>query len=96
MTWVQRLLDLIAVTKNYYTSATTYVNVANFIMLAASFKLLYGIDVSVYLLVPLAFTSLVLLGYLDYRFILGRQVAHANQINDLKHQLDRIEQRLTK
>lgn len=91
---IHHLLNWTARLKTYFTNTLFYMSVANFVMILASFKLLYKVPVSVWIVVPAGFLLVLAVGYIDYRFIFGRQLAYTNQKNDLKMQLDRIEKRL--
>jgi len=86
--------DLIARFKVYFSSAGLYLSIANFLMILATFKLTYNIKISAYILVPIGFLGVILLGFLDYMLILKYQTKHSNKKNSLKHQLDRIEEKL--
>lgn len=86
--------DRIARFKVYFSSAGLYLSIINFLMILATFKLTYKINISAYILVPLGFIGVLLLGYLDYILILKHQTKHSNKKNNLKHQLDRIEKKL--
>lgn len=88
--------DTIAKFKVYFSSAGLYLSVVNFLMILATFKLTYGIDISAFILVPLGFIGVIILGYLDYILILKYQTKHSNKKNDLKHQMNRIEKKLDK
>ena len=86
--------ETVAKFKVYFGSAGLYLSVVNFLMILATFKLTYGINVSAFIIVPLGFLGVILLGFLDYTLILKYQTKHSNKKNDLKHQLNRIEKKL--
>ena len=90
----ERLFNLIAQIKVYFGNVGVYLSIANFLMLLATFKLAYGIQVSAFLLVPLGFILVIFAGWIDYNLILKHQSKHANKKNDLKIQMDRIEKKL--
>ena len=92
---VKRFLVWWAEMKNYLGYAMHYLGIINFTLLLATFKKTYGIQVSAYVIVPIGIIMMLLVGWLDYKYIAGHQIAHSNAINDLKHQLDRIERRIS-
>jgi len=87
-------LSFIAKLKVYFSSASLYLNIINFVLILATFKLTYGINISAYILVPIGFIIVLFIGFLDYKLILSYQSKHLNKKNDLKKQLDRIEEKL--
>lgn len=80
--------------KTYFNSLASYLGIANFILLLLTFKSVYNINISTWLIIPIALLLGGLVGYLDYRFVLMKQNTISNDVNNLKHQLDRIEERL--
>lgn len=82
--------------KVYFSSASMYLSIINFILLLATFKLTYGINISAFILVPIGFLFVLLVGFLDYKLILSHQSKHINKKNDLKNQLNRVEDKLDK
>lgn len=85
---------VIARCKVYFSSASLYLSVLNFLLVLGTFKQAYGIPLSAWVMIPVGFAGTILVGYLDYRFIRRAETEHANRQNDLKEQLDRIEARL--
>lgn len=92
----QKLFSLVAEIKVYFSSAGVYLSIINFILLLATFKLTYGVEISVFILAPLGFLFVLFIGYLDYKLILHHQSKHVNKKNDLKAQLTRVEEKLDK
>ncbi|HPE15038.1 MAG TPA: hypothetical protein PLT65_04310 [Bacilli bacterium] len=80
--------------KTYFNSMASYLGIVNFLLLLLTFKNVYHINFSAWLVVPSALLLGGLVGYLDYRFVLIKQNTISNDVNNLKHQLDRIEERL--
>lgn len=68
----------------------TYIGMANFVMLLASVKQLYEINISAYLLVPLGFLVMIALGFIDYQFISQHYIKHVNRKNDVKQDTELI------
>ncbi|MDA3856069.1 MAG: hypothetical protein PF569_07445 [Candidatus Woesearchaeota archaeon] len=93
---IENIFSLVAQIKVYFGNVGIYLSIANFLMLLATFKLAYGINISAFLLVPTGFILIIFLGWLDYNLILKYQSQHSNKKNDLKHQLNRIEEKLDK
>ncbi len=87
-------VDLFAKFKVYFNSAAFYLSFINFILILATFKLTYGIEVSALILAPAGFILVLFIGFLDYKLILSSQIKHSNKKNDLKTQLDRVEMKL--
>jgi hypothetical protein len=90
----ENLIDLIAKFKVYFGSAAFYLSFINFILILATFKITYGINLSAYVLIPVGFVLILIVGFLDYKLILLSQTKHSNKKNDLKIQMDRIESKL--
>lgn len=91
-----KILNNIAKLKVYFGGASLYLSIINFILLLATFKLTYHIDVSAYFIVPIGLAFTLLLGWLDYKFILKPQQIYTNKTNDIKEQLDRIEEKINR
>jgi hypothetical protein len=94
MSFLEGVFDLFAKFKVYFGSAAFYLSFVNFILILATFKVSYNIDISAFVLVPLGFFLVLIIGFVDYRVILSRQISHSNKKNDLKSQLDRVEKKL--
>ncbi len=88
------LFEVIAKLKVYFTNAGLYLSIGNFLMILATFKLTYNIRVSAYIIIPVGFVCILLLGYLDYKLIYKHQTKHSNKMNDVKSQLNRIEEKM--
>lgn len=93
---VKHLFKLAAQLKVYFQSATFYLSFVNFVLILATFKVTYDIDISAFVIVPLGFICILLLGFLDYKLILSHQSKYINEKNSLKSQLNRIEEKLEK
>lgn len=89
-----KLFVWVAEVKNYFGFSQHYLGIANFLLLVAVATRTYNLPFSPLLIVPLATGGVLLLGYLDYKFVAAHQMAHSNKVNDLKAQLDRIEAKL--
>jgi hypothetical protein len=91
---LNKIFVLAAQFKVYFSTASFYLSFINFVLILATFKLTYGIDISAFILIPLGFIFVLFIGFLDYRLILSHQSKYVNRKNDLKTQLDRIEEKL--
>jgi len=85
------IFDLVAKLKVYFQNSTSYLAIANFIMILATFKHTYNINIPVYIIAPLGLLTFLFIGYLDYKLIYLKQATYVNKQNDVKIQLDRIE-----
>jgi len=78
-------------TKVYFVGASVYLNIINFILLLLASNKLYEMGFSPLIVVPIGFLLVILLGYIDYKFVLKHQLAHINRQNNIKKQLNRVE-----
>ena len=88
---LNKLFELIAKYKIYYSNAGLYMSIVNFILILATFKINYKINISLFLLAPIGFIVMFTIGYIDYKLVSAHQLKYINSRNDIKHQLDRIE-----
>jgi len=88
------LFDYLAQFKVYFNRVSMYLGIVNFSLILANFKLNYGLNVPVLLIVPLGFIAILLVGWLDYKFIMKYEITHANKNNDVKEQLNKIQKQL--
>ena len=88
------IFELLGEIKVYFTQTGTYISVINFVMLMATVKQVYNINISAFILVPLGLMGMIILGYIDYKIISPHFIKHVNKKNDVKHQLNRIEKLL--
>lgn len=89
---IKRLFNLIAIFKVLFLRSGSYIGVINFILLIGTFKQTYNMEFSFYYVVPLAFLLILIIGYLDYKLILFSETRIANTKNDIKIQLNRMEE----
>lgn len=80
--------------KIYYSSAAIYVSMINFLMIIATAKKTYDMQVSLFLIIPVGIIIAIIIGWLDYTYIMKHQLKHTNKKNDIKIQLNRIEEKL--
>ena len=89
-----KLFQQLGKLKVYFSNAGFYIAAANFMMLLATFKKVYNVNITAWIIVPVGFFLVMLIGWLDYKVIFRHQIEHSNKMNDLKIQLDRIEKKL--
>ena len=87
-----KLFTAVAQLKVYFSRAGMYISIINFMLLLATFKLTYNINISAFVIVPLGVIFTLLIGYLDYRLIFVQEIIHANKQSDIKKQLNKIEE----
>ena len=82
MVSLNRIFKFVAHMKVYFSSAGLYINVVNFVLILATFKATYNIDVSVFVIIPVGLVGMVFIGFVDYNMILKHQQQHINKQND--------------
>lgn len=93
---INKLFGTIAKIKIYFGSSALYLSIINFIMILATFKATYNINISAYYIVPIGFVGVIIMGWLDYTLIAKHQIKYANKKNDIKAQLNRLEDKINK
>lgn len=93
---INKFFIYIARFKVIFSSASFYISVLNFALILATFKKTYNIPISAYVIIPLGLISLLIIGLVDYIFILRKQSAMINKKNNIKSQLDRVEKKIDK
>ena len=91
---IYKLSKLIAKGKIYVVRSSTYLNIINFILIMATFKQTYKLNISNFILVPIGLFVGLFIGYLDYKLILRHETMLNNKKNDVKDQIDRIEKEI--
>jgi hypothetical protein len=91
---ISKMLQRAAKLKSYFAFSGIYISMINFSLIIATFKATYDIDVSVFIIIPLGFLTILFIGFMDYNFVFYHQTKHVNKKNDIKIQLDRIEKQL--
>lgn len=91
---MQTIGKFIGQSKVYFVGASVYLNIMNFIMLLLASNKLYMMGFSPLMVVPIGFLGVIFLGYLDYKVVLKHQLAHFNRMNNIKMQLNRIEDKI--
>lgn len=85
------IFSKLAKLKVYILRTTTYLSLINFVLILATFKNVYDIQISNFILIPAGVLFGLLIGILDYVFILKHETEFQNKKNDVKHQITEIE-----
>lgn len=80
--------------KVYFSSAGLYMSIGTFVLLLINTMKTYQLPLHPLLAVVGGFTLATIVGWLDYTLVRRYENEHANRMNDLKEQLNRIEERL--
>jgi len=89
-----------AITKNigkavvYYQSAAKYVGIINFILILATFKATYNINISNTIIIPIGIIGIIIIGTIDYKYILKHQIAHQNEQNNLLQEIRKANKKI--
>ena len=74
----------------YYLSASRYMGLVNFLLIIATFKATYGINISAYILLPVGFILAMLIGIVDYNFVMKHQIAYTNEQNNILAEIQQL------
>ena len=88
------MFNIIAKLKVYFSRAGMYISVLNFLMLLATFKLSYKVQISAMILIPLGLIFTLFIGWIDYKLVMKHELEHVNKQNDIKAQLNVIQKKL--
>lgn len=80
--------------KNYFARASTYISLVNFVLLLATFKKTYNLQISVVLVTLIGLSIITITGIIDYKFIFLKQNTHAYYKTPSRIEFDRINLRL--
>lgn len=84
-----------AMLKNYFSQGNIYMGIANFFITMFTWLAVLRLSFFWYLVIPtLGLLLVTLVGALDFYYIKKHEVRHANTMNDMKEQLDRIEEKM--
>ena len=75
----------------YYSGATNYVGVFNFIMITATFIATYKFNIPLYVAIPLSLAGLTVVGVFHYKFVQQHQSKHINMKNSIYIRLRKLE-----
>jgi hypothetical protein len=86
----------IAQAKVFYSRSAIYISILNFLMILATFKASYNINISIFILIPMGVFLVLILGFLDYKLVMANEIMYSNQQNNIKSQLNIIEKKIDK
>jgi len=78
----------------YYQSATKYVSIINFLLILATFKATYNLQISAPIIIVAGLITAMLIGIIDYRYIMKHQIAYANENNNILKELRELRREL--
>jgi hypothetical protein len=90
------IFKTIAILKNYGTRTQCYLSYVNSLLIISTFISVKGLKVSIWYVIPILVLIVVLVGYLDYKFIYAKEMEHINSRNDLKKDLKEIKDLIKK
>ena len=88
------LFRLVAKAKNFGGRTASYLTFLNAYMILATFLTVQGYSVPAYFLLPGMVFLVLVVGGLDYFFILKEELAHINSQNDIKQDVQLIKEHL--
>ena len=88
------IIERLAQFKVYFGRSGMYINILNFTMILANFKILYSLKIPAVLLIIIGVSLVLILGKLDYHIIMKHEITHSNKQNDIKKQLDVIQKKI--
>ena len=91
---ITKMFNAIAKLKVYFSRAGMYISILNFLMLLATFKLSYNIQISAIIIIPLGLIFTLIIGWIDYKLVMVHEMEHVNKQNDIKTQLNIIQKKL--
>lgn len=84
------LFKFVAYFKTYFNSLSSYLGIVNFVLLLLTFKNVYGINIKAYIIVLFALLVGLIVGFIDYKYIIREQNIISNNKNDLKSDLKKV------
>ena len=78
----------------YYQAATKYVGLLNFLLILATFKATYELGISIWVIIPLGFLLVMVVGLIDYKFVMKHQLASINKKNNILIELKEVKKML--
>ena len=88
------MFKIIGKVQEYFRGIVFYTGLINFLILVATAKKVYNIPITNYILIPSIMLIGCFLAIIDYHFIRKHFFEAMNKNNNIKQQLDRIEERL--
>ena len=89
-----KLLRLVAKLKNFAMRSAQYFSIVNSYLLIVTFLTVRGINFNYFVLLGALVLLVVVVGTIDYYFVLRYELEHINKMNDVKADLDIIKKHL--
>lgn len=80
--------------KNYFSQGNIYMAIANFVITLATWHAAASVKMPLIFILPLGFSLIIIVGFIDFQLVKKHEVKHSNTMNDMKEQLNRIEAHL--
>lgn len=89
-----KFFNMVAWGKNFIIRATSWMGIVNLFLIMLTFKKVYEITVPAWLVIFSGMMVVMLVGVVDFFFILRHEFAHNNSRNDMKQDLIQIKNKL--
>jgi len=87
---MEKIFKSLAIGKSLIQRAMSYVGIINSFLIVFTFKKVYEIQINSILILFFGFFVLLIVGLIDYYFILKHEYEHNNNRNDLKNDSKKI------
>lgn len=84
------ILRNIAKLKNFGNRTASYLTFINSFMIISTFLAIKNIEINIFILILILVGLVIVIGYLDYVFILRYELEHINNMNDIKQDTTQI------
>lgn len=85
----------IAKMKNFGMRTMQYASYINSLLILMTFLSVRGYDnISTFTILPFLIGIVLVIGYLDYKFIMKEEISHMNAQNNIKKDLEKIKRKL--
>lgn len=89
------IFKYIAKMKNFGGRTMQYAGYINSLLIIMTFLSVRGYEtISTFTILPILILIVLIIGYLDYRFIMKEEISHMNAQNNIKTDLEKIKQKL--
>lgn len=85
-----KIINNIAKAKNYITRVSGWTGIINTLIIGLTYKQLLGLQISAITITIIFTITMLVFGWLDYKYIFPAQTAHSNKMNDMKKDLNEI------
>ena len=89
-----KFFEVLAWLKNYVTRATGWMSIVNLFLILFTFTKVHNIGIAPLFLMIVGMAGIILVGVIDFFWIMRYQMEHANSRNDLKDDLIKIHKKL--